>query len=124
MKENLQMKGPWVRGSVLTREHNFNSENPHMNPSWVRASVLTREHNFSRGCGTKLSRPKLDSRFILDVNVIDGTMMAPATPFTKIWRMRNSGSLIWPRGSQLVWIGGDRYSDAVSVEIEVSLCCF
>lgn len=68
--------------------------------------------------GSKPSR-KLDSRFIMDVNVLDGTMVAPSTPFSKIWRMRNSGSLEWPRGTQLVWIGGDKFSDAVSVEIEV-----
>ncbi|KAK9278849.1 hypothetical protein L1049_028428 [Liquidambar formosana] len=72
-----------------------------------------------RECGIKSGRPKLDSRFILDVNVLDGTMMAPSTPFTKIWRMRNNGSFVWPRGAQLVWIGGDRFSDAVSVELEI-----
>lgn len=33
---------------------------------------------------------KLDSRFIQDVNILDGTIVAPLTPFTKIWRMRNS----------------------------------
>lgn len=72
-----------------------------------------------RNCGIKPGRSRLDSCFILDVNVLDGTMMAPSTPFTKIWRMRNTGNLAWPRGSQLVWIGGDRFSDGVSVEIEV-----
>ncbi|XP_040987272.1 protein JOKA2 isoform X2 [Juglans microcarpa x Juglans regia] len=66
-----------------------------------------------------LSNPKLDSRFILDVNVMDGTVMAPSTPFTKIWKMRNNGSAVWPRGTQLVWIEGDRLSNAFSVEIEV-----
>lgn len=88
-----------------------------MNAPWVGTPVLP--HHVSRAFGAKLGRPKLDSRFSLDVNVIDGTMMAPSTPFTKIWRMRNNGSLVWPRGTQLVWIGGDRFSDAVSVEIEI-----
>ncbi len=95
---------------------------PQMNAPWVGTPVLP--HHVSRAFGAKLGRPKLDSRFSLDVNVIDGTMMAPSTPFTKIWRMRNNGSLVWPRGTQLVWIGGDRFSDAVSVEIEVSVSIF
>ncbi|KAL5750604.1 hypothetical protein ACOSP7_025207 [Xanthoceras sorbifolium] len=72
-----------------------------------------------RDCRIRASRPMLDSRFISDVNVMDGTMMAPSTPFTKIWRLRNSGTMAWPRGAQLSWIGGDRFSDAVSVEIEI-----
>ncbi|KAL9434137.1 hypothetical protein AB3S75_028882 [Citrus x aurantiifolia] len=72
-----------------------------------------------RDRGIKPGRSRLDSCFILDVNVLDGTMIAPSTPFTKIWRMRNTGNLAWPRGSQLVWIGGDKFSDGVSVEIEV-----
>ena len=68
---------------------------------------------------SKHAKPKLDSRFILDVNVIDGTMMAPSTAFTKIWRMRNNGTLVWPKGTQLIWIGGDQFSDTHSVYLEV-----
>lgn len=67
----------------------------------------------------KHARPRLDSRFILDVNVIDGTMMAPSTPFTKIWRMRNNGTIAWPKRTQLVWIGGDKLSESHSVDLEV-----
>lgn len=62
---------------------------------------------------------KLDSQFIADVNVMDGTMMAPSTPFTKIWRMRNNGTLVWPQGTQLVWIGGDRLSASPSAGLQI-----
>lgn len=72
------------------------------------------------GCGMKHGRPKLESRFIQDVTILDGTLIAPNTPFTKIWRIRNNGTLVWPRGTQLVWIGGDKLGDRVSVELEVS----
>lgn len=79
-------------------------------------------------CGIKPGpvQAKLDSLFILDVNVLDGTMMAPSTPFTKIWRLRNSGSVVWPKGTRLVWIGGDRFSHADSAELEVasSVACY
>ncbi|KAL3512738.1 hypothetical protein ACH5RR_025455 [Cinchona calisaya] len=70
--------------------------------------------------GVKPGRPKLDARFIYDVNVLDGTIMAPSTPFTKIWRMRNNGSVAWPQGTQLVWIGGDQLSETFSVQLEIA----
>ncbi|KAD4889030.1 hypothetical protein E3N88_21103 [Mikania micrantha] len=72
-----------------------------------------------RAPGSKLPQSKLDSRFILDVNVLDGTIMAPLTAFTKIWRMRNNGSFIWPHGSHLQWIGGDRLSNSHYVDVEI-----
>lgn len=71
-------------------------------------------------CGWKTIRSKLDSRFIQDMNVLDGTMMAPLTPFTKIWRMKNNGTLVWPLGTQLVWIGGDKLTHALSADLEVN----
>ncbi|CAA6668002.1 unnamed protein product [Spirodela intermedia] len=82
----------------------------------------SRMHGFPgcRGPGYRLLKAKLDSRFIQDVTVIDGTPMAPLTPFTKIWRMRNNGTVEWPAGTQLMWIGGDRFSDRVSVLLEIS----
>lgn len=64
---------------------------------------------------------KLDSRFIMDVNVIDGTLMAPSTHFTKIWRLRNSGTIVWPQGTKLVWIGGDKLSASLSIDLQVLL---
>lgn len=64
---------------------------------------------------------KLDGRFIMDINVLDGTVLAPLTPFTKIWRMTNNGNVSWPVGTQLVWIGGDKFSSVTSLEIQVSV---
>lgn len=67
----------------------------------------------------KSLKQKLESRFISDVTVMDGTVMAPSTAFTKIWRMRNNGTVVWPRGVQLLWIGGDKFSNDLSVPLEV-----
>ncbi|KAI4341380.1 hypothetical protein MLD38_026110 [Melastoma candidum] len=72
-----------------------------------------------KGCRTKIGKPKLDSRFVADVTVMDGTVMAPSTPFTKIWRMRNNGGFVWLHGTQLVWIGGDKFSDTAALELEI-----
>ncbi|KAK4767498.1 hypothetical protein SAY86_015248 [Trapa natans] len=67
----------------------------------------------------KRGQPKLDSRFVSDVTIIDGTVMAPSTHFTKIWRMRNNGSYVWASGTRLVWIGCDNFSKNDSIELEI-----
>ncbi|KAK1422357.1 hypothetical protein QVD17_25423 [Tagetes erecta] len=67
------------------------------------------------------SQSKFDSQFIYDVNVVDGTIMAPLTAFTKLWKMRNNGSIKWPYGLQIQWIGGDRLSSSDSVDVEMPL---
>lgn len=74
-----------------------------------------------RDCRTNYSQLKLDSRFIRDVTILDGTIMAPSTPFTKVWRMRNCGSVAWPKGCQLLWIGGEKMCNMESIELEVGL---
>ncbi|XP_042500362.1 protein JOKA2-like isoform X2 [Macadamia integrifolia] len=88
-------------------------------PMPCRSPRLFKKHYDRPGCGVKPCRSKLDSCFVEDVNVFDGTVMAPETPFTKIWRVRNSGTVAWPRGTHLVWIGGDQFSDKVLVELEI-----
>ncbi|KAK1363161.1 Ubiquitin-associated (UBA)/TS-N domain-containing protein [Heracleum sosnowskyi] len=62
---------------------------------------------------------KLDSCFIQDVNIPDGTIVTPSTRFTKVWRMRNNGSVVWPHGTHLVCIGGNIFSKALSCGIEI-----
>ncbi|KAF3338025.1 hypothetical protein FCM35_KLT18612 [Carex littledalei] len=64
-------------------------------------------------------RSKLESRFIQDITIPDGTVMAPSTPFTKIWRMRNNGSSFWPFGTRLVWVGGDQLATRISFQLEI-----
>jgi len=76
--------------------------------------------NVLRGLGVRPARAKLESRFIQDVTVLDGTVMPPSTHFTKIWRLRNNGTLAWPFGTQLVWVGGDQFGDQVSTNLEVA----
>ncbi|XP_039008254.1 protein JOKA2-like isoform X2 [Hibiscus syriacus] len=63
--------------------------------------------------------PILESCFISDINLIDGTVMVPSTPFTKIWRMRNNGTTPWFQGLQLIWIWGDQLRNSTSVDLEI-----
>jgi next-to-BRCA1 protein 1 len=47
--------------------------------------------------------------------------MAPFNPFTKIWRLRNSGCTIWPSGTQVIWVGGDQFAVQNSVKLGISM---
>lgn len=77
------------------------------------------ESQVHRGMEVNPGVSKLDSCFIVDVTMIDGALITPLTPFTKIWRMRNNGTVVWPEKTQLVWIGGDKLSNTFSVELRV-----
>ncbi|VVB15171.1 unnamed protein product [Arabis nemorensis] len=96
--------------------HPFRGQLTHFTNPWLSHQVPRPPHG---GLPFRCTRPKLDSRFVLDVNVLDGTVVAPSAPFTKIWRMRNNGSLVWPHGTQIVWIGGDRFSNSLSVDLQI-----
>lgn len=49
--------------------------------------------------------------FVADVNVPDGTNMAPGQDFLKTWRVKNTGSCPWEAGYELVYAG---YADEMS----------
>lgn len=74
----------------------------------------------SAGKSANKTSGKLDCRFVQDVTIFDGTQFAPGTPFTKIWRLRNNGTLKWPHQTQLVRVGGDDLGagDVVNLEIQ------
>lgn len=62
---------------------------------------------------------KLDARFVQDVTIFDGTEFAPGAAFTKIWRLRNSGTCAWPKSTQLVHVGGDELGSILAVTLEL-----
>ncbi|CDY08946.1 BnaC08g11760D [Brassica napus] len=95
--------------------HPFGGQLTPISNPWV-GHVPQPQHG---GLLLRCTRPKLDSRFVLDVNVLDGTRFAPSAQFTKIWKMRNNGSLVWPHGTRIVWIGGDRLNNSLSVDLQI-----
>eukprot|EP00908_Phaeocystis_cordata_P024089 Transcript_6564.p1 GENE.Transcript_6564~~Transcript_6564.p1 ORF type:complete len:669 (-),score=322.57 Transcript_6564:230-2236(-) len=72
-----------------------------------------------KGCGKGFGKPHklLAARFVCDVSIFDGTQMAPATKFTKIWRLKNTGEVPWPPGTQIMYVGGDQMSGALTVPL-------
>jgi len=59
----------------------------------------------------------LAARFVSDVAIFDGTQMAPGTKFTKIWRLKNTGEVPWPPGTQIIFVGGDQMGAALTVPL-------
>ncbi|XP_036446861.1 protein ILRUN-like isoform X1 [Colossoma macropomum] len=47
--------------------------------------------------------------FVKDVTIGEGESIPPDTPFTKTWRIQNTGSESWPPGVCLKYIGGDQF---------------
>ncbi|CAG8656232.1 7940_t:CDS:10, partial [Funneliformis mosseae] len=50
----------------------------------------------------------LNSCFIEDVNIPDGTVLVPQAQFLKIWKMSNNGGVTWPESTVLQFVGGQR----------------
>ncbi len=46
------------------------------------------------------------AKFIADVTIPDGTAVASGAPFTKTWRLQNSGTCTWSKEYALVFSGG------------------
>lgn len=50
----------------------------------------------------------LNSKFVADVSIPDGTVMKPGEKFTKIWRIQNTGTCSWDQGFGFIrWAGPD-----------------
>lgn len=49
----------------------------------------------------------LNGAYVADVTVPDDTVFAPGAAFTKVWRLRNSGTCPWEAGTKLVFVSGD-----------------
>jgi hypothetical protein len=48
-----------------------------------------------------------NSVFVADVTIPDGTVVNPGQAFTKVWRVRNSGTCAWNANYLLTFVGGE-----------------
>jgi hypothetical protein len=58
-----------------------------------------------------------DTEDVSDVSVPDGTEFPPGKSFTKVWRIRSTGSVPWPAGSRLAFVSGDQMAAPASVPV-------
>jgi hypothetical protein len=54
--------------------------------------------------------PCYQARFVSDVTIPDGTVVASHTYFTKTWRLKNTGSCVWDSSYRLVFMEGTSMS--------------
>ncbi len=59
----------------------------------------------------------LNAAYVADITIADNSEFQPGVPFTKIWRIRNTGTCTWEEGTQLVAISGERMSDVDAVDV-------
>ncbi|MGC9347777.1 MAG: NBR1-Ig-like domain-containing protein [Anaerolineae bacterium] len=59
----------------------------------------------------------LEATYVADVTVPDGTKLDFGEPFTKTWRLRNTGTCPWPDETVLVFTDGDQLSDDATVPV-------
>jgi murein DD-endopeptidase MepM/ murein hydrolase activator NlpD len=52
-----------------------------------------------------------------DVNVPDGTLLQPGTPFKVTWQVRNAGNTIWDSRYQIVFFSGAPMGTGAAVEV-------
>lgn len=73
----------------------------------------------------RLPKETLNGIFVKDITLKDGSAMQLNATFMKVWEMSNSGPDIWPEGTVLQFVGGDRMfteeeENVKSPEIKVS----
>jgi len=81
----------------------------HGTPSGDRAEWV--ETRIAGNSGTPIPIPPSSTcnlgYFVTDVTIPDGTVLAPGTPFTKTWEIRNNGSCTWTTSYALVYVFGN-----------------
>ena len=63
-------------------------------------------------------RPAPLASYVADVTIPDNTVFAPDTPFTKTWRLKNSGSQHWGETPELAFVSGDAMNAPAAVSVE------
>lgn len=48
-----------------------------------------------------------NSKFLQDVTIPDGTLLAPGQVFEKTWAFQNTGRCTWKQGYTIGWVSGD-----------------
>ncbi len=59
----------------------------------------------------------LDTSYVADVTIPDGTEMSPDAEFVKTWKVKNSGTCDWDTGFELIFVGGAQMSGPASVPL-------
>jgi hypothetical protein len=125
---------PWtpdVEGEMSISVVAYDTKGQASPPATIRVQVTAQEAEATR---TPVPEPTLtstsvpptvesctyDASFVTDVTIPPDTVLTPNSPFTKIWRVMNSGSCDWEAGFQLVFASGEQMGGPASVPISVT----
>merc|ERR1712137_519140 len=75
---------------------------------------------WASGFGRRNNNNRFTARFIRDDTIEDGSVVEGNSTFIKIWVMKNEGTVAWPEGTQLTFIGGDKMGAPDSVPVDVA----
>jgi len=98
------MKKRWLK-KCKTEEKLEPKKN--VNPVVTTTTTSTSTNDFNPASVVTDSVPKLNAQFLEDITIVDQTEVQPELMFGKIWKMKNSGSVAWPEGTRLAFVGGD-----------------
>jgi hypothetical protein len=76
-------------------------------PPAPQPAAATPPEQESRTAAPAQERDDLDSSFV-DETVPDGSLFRPGVQLRKVWTVENSGAIDWPKGTELVFVSGDR----------------
>jgi len=60
----------------------------------------------------------LNAAYVADVTIPDGTEIPAEKPFTKRWRLRNTGTCAWKPGTKLTFVSGDQMGGPTELPIQ------
>ncbi|KAF3697130.1 putative protein C6orf106 -like protein [Channa argus] len=81
--------------------------------NWNLQAAIGAYYDFE---GTNISAPCMS--FVKDVTIGEGESVPPDTPFTKTWRIQNTGAESWPPGVCLKYVGGDQFGHINMVMVQ------
>ncbi len=78
---------------------------------YADSSQVIDESNENNNIGsTSISIPRDDAAFVADVTIPDGTEMSRGQSFTKIWKIKNTGTTTWTSGYKWAFVSGSQMS--------------
>jgi len=66
----------------------------------------------------KNKEPVHGAHFVKDVTIPDGKIMAPGQKFKKVWLVKNTGEVSWPKGTKIVALPGSNFGQDATFTLD------
>ncbi|CAE6514737.1 unnamed protein product [Rhizoctonia solani] len=78
--------------------------------------VSSRSPSVSSGSIISYTSP-YGARFVEDRTIVDGQLVPGGAEFTKVWRMFNTGTAVWPQGTSISFVGGHHMTPRIHWDV-------